>query len=217
MKLVVIGGHSRDVGKTSVAAGLIAATRELRWTALKITQYGHGVCSTSGSNCHCAVEDPEHPFAISHEKDAQGHSDTARLLRAGADEVYWVRTAVGRLAEALPALEELLADREHVLLESNSILRFWNPAVYLPVVRYDVADFKLSSRLYLERADAFVVARSKSAAPAWEGIDPAIFGRRPVFRVEPPRYVTPQITSFVRERLAASKPPEMHRARTATP
>ena len=32
--LVVVGGHSRNVGKTSVAAGLIAATRELGWTAL---------------------------------------------------------------------------------------------------------------------------------------------------------------------------------------
>jgi len=43
VSLVVVGGHSRNVGKTSVVAGLIAALQELDWTAVKITQYGHGV------------------------------------------------------------------------------------------------------------------------------------------------------------------------------
>ena len=47
--IVVIGGHSRSVGKTSVVAGLISALREYDWTAVKITQYGHGVCSANGS------------------------------------------------------------------------------------------------------------------------------------------------------------------------
>jgi len=40
MAIVVVGGHSRSVGKTSVVAGLIAALREFNWTALKITQFG---------------------------------------------------------------------------------------------------------------------------------------------------------------------------------
>ena len=35
MSLIIIGGHSRSVGKTSVVAGLIAALREHRWTAAK--------------------------------------------------------------------------------------------------------------------------------------------------------------------------------------
>ena len=45
LMLVVVGGHSRNIGKTSVAAGLIRHLRDRQWTALKITQYGHGVCS----------------------------------------------------------------------------------------------------------------------------------------------------------------------------
>lgn len=201
MRLVVIGGHSRDVGKTSVAAALIAATRELRWTALKITQFGHGVCSASGSGCHCAIEDPDHPYAITRELDPDSEHDTARLLQAGADEVYWVRTRVGQLGDALPALEELLAGRRFVLLESNSILRFWTPELYLPVLRFDVEDFKVSSRLYLNRSDAVVVSRSTAKGPAWSGIDPAILDERPVFPVEPPDYMTAELASFVRNRL----------------
>ena len=67
MAVIVIGGHSRNVGKTSVVAGLIAALPEFRWTALKITQHGHSVCSLDGKSCHCATDD--HTWAISEEKD----------------------------------------------------------------------------------------------------------------------------------------------------
>src|SRR5882762_5574599 len=89
MAIVVIGGHSRSVGKTSVVAGLIAALPELRWTALKITQYGHGICSANGEACDCATSD--HSWAISEERDRSGESDTSRFLVAGALRALWVR------------------------------------------------------------------------------------------------------------------------------
>ena len=57
MATVVVGGHSRNVGKTSVVAGLIGALREYDWTAVKITQFGHGICSVNGESCGCAVEE----------------------------------------------------------------------------------------------------------------------------------------------------------------
>src|ERR1700746_4183759 len=79
--IIVIGGHSRSVGKTSVVAGLIAAFPEFRWTALKITQYGHGICSADGQACDCATGD--HSWAITEEKSRAGDSDTSRFLAAG--------------------------------------------------------------------------------------------------------------------------------------
>jgi len=102
MSIIVIGGHSRSVGKTSVVAGLISALPDFHWTALKITQYGHGVCSANGAQCDCATDD--HTWAISEEKDRGGESDTSRFLLAGAARALWVRTEQGRLAEAMPAL-----------------------------------------------------------------------------------------------------------------
>ena len=57
MALIVVGGHSRSVGKTSVVAGIIAALPEMHWTAAKITQYGHGICSANGRTCDCAVRE----------------------------------------------------------------------------------------------------------------------------------------------------------------
>ncbi|MCU1309890.1 MAG: hypothetical protein JWO20_1015, partial [Candidatus Angelobacter sp.] len=60
MAIIVVGGHSRDVGKTSMVAGLIAGLRDYQWTAAKITQFGHGVCSVSAEPCECALNESEH-------------------------------------------------------------------------------------------------------------------------------------------------------------
>lgn len=81
--LLVVGGHSRNIGKTSVAEGLIRRFRQKKWTALKITRYGHGVCSHAGEACGCETE-PEHPFALSEEYVA-GPTDSGRFHAAGAE------------------------------------------------------------------------------------------------------------------------------------
>src|SRR5437660_7653716 len=116
MPILVIGGHTRSVGKTSVVAGLIAALPAFHWTAVKITQYGHGVCSANGAPCDCATDD--HSWAISEEKDRRGESDTSRFLVAGALRALWVRTEQGRLAEAMPALRQRLERSQNVMVES---------------------------------------------------------------------------------------------------
>src|SRR5438094_6120578 len=108
MATIVIGGHSRDVGKTSVVAGLIAALREQNWTAVKITQFGRGICSVSTEPCDCALNESEHSWSLDEEHDRSGGSDTSRFLLAGAARSLWARTKQGMLAEAMPALRELL-------------------------------------------------------------------------------------------------------------
>src|SRR6059058_5528651 len=113
MAIIVIGGQSRNVGKTSVVAGVIAALRSYNWTAFKITQFGHGRCSLDGKPCNCATDD--RCWAINQEKDAAGKSDTSRFLAAGATRSYWVRTEQGRLAEALPLLRKRIAEAENTI------------------------------------------------------------------------------------------------------
>ena len=92
MAVVVVGGHTRNIGKTSVVAGLIAALPEMRWTAMKITQFGHGVCSANGEACDCETAD--HTIAVSEERVANG-TDSGRYLGAGAVRSLWVRTRHG--------------------------------------------------------------------------------------------------------------------------
>ena len=198
MKLVVVGGHSRNIGKTAVAAAIIAATRELGWTALKVTQYGHNLCSQDGQSCECAPENPDHPFAINREENRDGRTDTSRFLTAGAAEAFWVRTPVGRLAEAMPAIRGLMEGKAYVIAESNSLLRFLRPDVYLVVLDGDTTDFKASARENLDRADAFVQVEGRGS---WEGVASSLIDRRPVFGVCRGSYSTEEMVEFVRGRV----------------
>jgi hypothetical protein len=198
MALIVIGGHSRSVGKTSVMAGLIAALPEWQWTAVKITQYGHGICSANGEACDCSTAD--HSWAINEERDRSGESDTSRFLVAGAVQALWVRTEQGRLAEAMPALRRRLEGARNVIIESNSVLKFLRPDLYLSVLDPSTADFKNSAREFLDRADA-VILHQASGGAAWQAVSLKPVADRPIFRITPPTYVTPEIVEFVRESL----------------
>ncbi|HEY3618535.1 MAG TPA: hypothetical protein VGK96_17115 [Candidatus Sulfotelmatobacter sp.] len=200
MALIVIGGHSRSVGKTSVMAGLISAMPEFDWTAVKITQYGHGICSADGAACDCATAD--HSWAISEERVRTGESDTSRFLVAGALQALWVRTEQGRLAEAMPALRRRLQGAPNVIIESNSVLKFLRPDLYLTVLDPSTADFKNSAREFLDRADA-VILHEASAGAAWQAVSLKPVADRPIFRITPPNYVSPEIVAFVRESLMA--------------
>lgn len=196
MAIVVIGGHSRSVGKTSVVAGLISALREYDWTAVKITQYGHGVCSANGESCDCATAD--HAWAISEEKNRAGESDTSRFLLAGAERVLWVRSEQGRLAEAMPALRKRIESSRNVILESNSVLKFLRPDLYLTVLDPGTEDFKKSAQEFMDRAGAVILHDDAKGEVAWHSVSLKPVAGRPVFRIAPPPYVTPEIVEFVR-------------------
>jgi hypothetical protein len=203
MSIIVIGGHSRSVGKTSVVAGLISALPDFHWTALKITQYGHGICSANGEVCDCATAD--HAWAVSEERERSGESDTSRFLVAGAERSWWVRTEQGRLAEAMPRVRQILSAAQNIIIESNSVLRFLKPDLYLTVLDPQTADFKASAQAFLDRADAVLLHDTgSSATPAWERVSLKPVINRPIFAVRPPQYVTPEVADFVQQRL--SKP-----------
>jgi hypothetical protein len=202
MAIVVVGGHSRSVGKTSVVAGIIARLPEMRWTAFKITQFGHGFCTADGSPCDCQTD--EHTVAISEERDRASGTDSARYLAAGAVRSFWVRTRIGNLAAAMPRLRRELDAAENAILESNSILGFLRPDLYLSVLDYATADFKESARLYLDRADALLVnAGSEHLVPQWRGVSARLVEGVPRLAIAPPEYVNNAVIEFIEARLAA--------------
>ena len=202
MSLIVVGGHSRSVGKTSVVAGLIAALPEFHWTAVKITQYGHGICSADGEPCDCATDD--HSWAVTEERDRSGESDSSRFLVSGAARSLWVRTRQGMLAEAMPRLRKELAAADNAILESNSVMRFLRPDLYLTVLDLSTADFKTSAREYLDRADA-VILHEETGNVSWQNVSLKPVAGKPVFRIRPPEYVTAELVDWVRNAIAPSK------------
>lgn len=206
MAVVVVGGHTRNIGKTSVVAGLIAALPEFQWTAIKITQYGHGICSANGEACDCATAD--HTLAVSEERNRSSGTDSSRYLAAGAAHSFWVRTQSGELHEAMPRVRKLLESAGNTIIESNSVLRFLKPDLALSVLDPTVADFKPSALRYLDRVNALVMPAAASAQEAaWHGISPHLIERKPRFVFTAPDYCSVALVSFVRDALGQIKQP----------
>jgi hypothetical protein len=162
-RLIVIGGHTRSIGKTQLVCDLIQAFPRTEWIAGKITQYGHGVCAQNGTNCDCAPDD--HVCALSWETDSSSGTDSARFLLAGARRSFWLRTKQGFLAEGMPLLRQTLreteiqdgpADNRALIVESNSFMQFVKPSLYFAVIDPAKEDFKESAQIALDRAQALV-------------------------------------------------------------
>jgi hypothetical protein len=207
MKLVVVGGQARKVGKTSVIAGLIRGLNTLAWTAVKISHHGGDADS---QDTQSADDLPAHlEFLWSEEKDPKALRDTSRFLAAGARRSLWMRARGGGLAQALPGLLEALEGDEHVIIESNSILAFLQPAVFLLVMGEAWRDWKASARQFLGRADALVNVGADLKASVWPGISLQLFKEKPVFPVSPGEWSNPALCRFVCERLASAREQEI--------
>lgn len=187
-RVVVVGGHTRSIGKTQLVCDVISSFPGASWIAGKITQYGHGVCAQNGQNCDCAPD--EHVCAIEWESHSQSGTDSARFLVAGAKRSFWLRTKQGFLAEGLPlmraalreAITDAKADLQALILESNSLMQFLKPSLYFAVLDPAREDFKDSARAALDRADALVLRspmQSLTAAPAWVKLPAAVLRAKP--------------------------------------
>ena len=194
-RLVVVGGHTRSIGKTQLVCDIIATFPKTEWIAGKITQYGHGVCAQNGENCDCAPL--EHVCALDWETNADTGTDSARFLAAGAKRSFWLRTKQGYLAEGLPLLREALGEvasgewrvaseegrSTAVILESNSLMQFVKPSLYFAVIDPLREDFKESAQIALDRAHALVlrgdVGGEGPPAPLWMKLPAKLLQEKP--------------------------------------
>ena len=206
--LVVVGGHSRNIGKTSVMTGLIRKLRGRKWTAVKITLYGNGVCARDGGACGCEPASGE-AFELTEEYQPND-TDTGRYLTAGAERSFWLRAPSGELPKAAAMIRKILKSSGNVIVESNSILELVNPDVFLMLLDFSCEDFKPSSLRFMDRADAFVVIDQGINAPLWEDVARGMWDSKPQFLVKPPVYVTPAVAEFVKGKLSTA-PPSMAR------
>jgi hypothetical protein len=140
--ILVVGGHSRHVGKTSVIVALIRAIPEARWTAVKITPHSHV------------------PEAVFEETDPAADRDTARYLAAGAARALLVR------AEEAPPLSCFVPASSNVAIESTSAIGRVAADLALLVVDPSIGDFKPAFSSALAGVDALVVVDRGCDFPA---------------------------------------------------
>jgi hypothetical protein len=134
------------------------------------------------------------PVAVDEEREPN-ETDSGRFLGAGAKRAFWLRTAQGELARAMPWVKELIAGGGNLLFESNSLIQFVKPDLYLMVVDFSVTDMKNSVRNFIDRADAFVKTGGERAR--WKGVSGRWFETKPVLAPG-----TPELFALIRDRLA---------------
>ena len=138
--LVVVGGHSRGVGKTSLIEHLLRTSRE-PWVAIKISARHHAAKGASVA----IVDEARH---------ASPRSETGRYLAAGAARALVIRAADIALARAATLIESLRAEGANVIVESNRIVRYVKPDAMLFVMDPHINDWDPTSALCLPIADA---------------------------------------------------------------
>jgi molybdopterin-guanine dinucleotide biosynthesis protein len=189
MKTVVVCGHSRKVGKTSVTAGLIEALSKHPWTAIKISTHWHAGSPVTGV---CSIHE---------EKSREGLSDSSRFLAAGAARSFWIRVRKENAGEAMPQLLSLVQSSPFLMIESNWILRHIQPDINIMVLRYDVEDFKDSARKILARADAVVAVNKGTFLPSWNDFAREAMAGIPEFEMADPHIIPPALVKLVKTKI----------------
>lgn len=154
MRIVVIAGQARKVGKTSVMAGLIRATRQLNWSAVKISTHQGSALHAGGAVGSQGKRDL--PITLAEDKEASPFTDTGRYLAAGARRAFWLQVKSGCVDKAIAALIKALANEDNVLIESGSVLSVLRPEVAILVLDRARREVKPNFRRALARADAVV-------------------------------------------------------------
>lgn len=187
-RLIVVGGHTRSVGKTQLVCDIIRTFPKVEWIAGKVTQYGLGVCAQNGENCGCAPS--EHVCALDWEQSSSSGTDSARCLQAGAKRSFWLRTKQGHLAEGLQMLREALdgigqndATPQALIIESSWLMQFVKPSLYFAVLNPLEADFADSEQLALDRSHALVLRGGIDAdtapSPLWLKLPAQLMKEKP--------------------------------------
>jgi hypothetical protein len=156
MALIVVGGQTKNVGKTTLICNIVSAFPQVKWTAVKISNHAH-------SPQHCDKLKQGSGWTIWQQSPTTEHGDTARFLRAGADRGLLVQADNQSLKEACAALKQEFASATAVIVESASAAEFLQHDLLLVLLDAEENDFKSSARQQLDRADAFVLRNSDGA------------------------------------------------------
>lgn len=186
MAVIVVGGNAKDVGKTAMVCGVIAALREFAWTAVKIT--GHDYEPMNRAEIAAGVP----KGAIREEMKAGTETDTGRYLVAGAHRALLVTRNGSELP--IDEIRRALGGDRNVIFESNRIVDVLRPDICLALVGDSTAEVKESFRRLLHVADALVSLKHDSDiadAPA----------EIPRFRLQSPDMLSPDMEEWLRERL----------------
>jgi|KBSSwiStaDraftv2_1062776.scaffolds.fasta_scaffold18994_8 hypothetical protein len=101
----------------------------------------------------------------------------------------------------MPEIRRRIAGSKNAIIESNSVIRWLVPDLYLTVLDPTIEDFKESAREFLGCAQGIILHRADEQL-RWKTLVMDALAAKPIFPISPPPYVTNEIVEWVRAWLA---------------
>lgn len=151
--MLMIGGSHRNVGKTTLICAII---RKFASSApiigLKVTSISPGQ-----ENFHGHHEQPlSENFHIFEETDIASAKDTSKMLKAGAQKVYFVQSTDEQMPMAMDALFKLVGQHNTIICETRGLRRLIKPGVFILITNPAHKDFKAEATEFEIFADLHI-------------------------------------------------------------
>ncbi|MDT8392380.1 MAG: hypothetical protein RQ761_00950 [Bacteroidales bacterium] len=149
---LIVSGNGRDSGKTGFITRLIRQTaQQQKITAIKVSPHLH-----PGSNPNGLLLKTDH-YILAKEIIKGNRKDSARMLEAGAHEVYYIEATDEHLPEAFETFRKLIPVKGPVVCESGGLRDIINPSLFIMINRNDGRPDKKGFVQRLPLADLLIV------------------------------------------------------------
>ena len=154
--LLAVGATNRNLGKTEFICSLLNRFQKYNIIAIKIkTQY------KGDERFHGKGERLTEGYIIREEEYTTGIEDSKRFLEAGAIKVYYIKSTIEGLREAVSELKTRYPSSQLFLCESNSLLEYFNPGGFILIEGPEKDKYKPSSLKFQSRANIRIKSDGK--------------------------------------------------------
>ncbi len=156
-KLILIGATGRNSGKTELVTMLIEKfSPEYKIIGLKVsTYYGNDEQFHGQNQIHLKEK-----FIIEKDANNSAGKNTSKMLVAGAKEVYWIKSKIECLNNAIHELILQLDKNIFIVCESNSLRKVVIPDVFI-MIKNNMSPVKNSASDVINMADTIIESNGK--------------------------------------------------------
>lgn len=156
-KLLMIGATGRNSGKTELASLVIREfSKNYKIIGLKVSTYYGDDLKFHGQHETVLEEN----FTILKDSDNLTDKNTARMLIAGASEVYWLRTKIEFIDIAVKEFIAGIDKNAFIVCESNSLRKAVKPDIFI-MINNNRSGVKITALDVLKTADAIIQFNGK--------------------------------------------------------
>jgi hypothetical protein len=147
--LLLIAGNGRNIGKSTFACAVIEKfSNETSVFGLKVTT----IYPEEDAFHTKKKEQLLQPFDIFEESITNSTKDTARMLKAGANRAFYIRSFDENIEQAMQVFFEIIPKESVIICESGSLRKVVKPGLFLYLENGNI-NLKEKNRMIRDLAD----------------------------------------------------------------